>query len=266
MTLNLDANATPPAAWDPANPTGTSNYSTSETVYDSLGDAHKADMYFRNPGNGNWEWHAMVDGGELTGGTPGTQTEIASGTLSFNTAGALQAQTTTASSASFVGATANQAIAFKFGDDIASGGTGLAGTTQFSGTSTVTAVDIDGHASGNLTSVQINPDGTVEGIFDNGDHRNIAQVALASFANQDGLTRAGDGLMAQSSSSGNPMVDVPGSGARGSLTSGALESSNVDIGNELVTLIQYQRAFEANSKTITTADQMMQDVTNLKQT
>ena len=72
--------------------------------------------------------------------------------------------------------------------------------------------------------------------------------------------------MAQSSSSGNPMVDVPGTGARGSLTSGALESSNVDLGNELVTLIAYQRAFEANSKTITTADEMMQDVTNLKQT
>ncbi|HUJ57869.1 MAG TPA: flagellar hook protein FlgE [Kofleriaceae bacterium] len=270
MTANLDSNAPVPPAWDPANPSGTSSYNTSETVYDSLGNAHTVQMYFRNAGGGQWEWHAMVDGGDLTGGTKGTPTEIASGTLTFNSSGALQAQTTTASSASFVNATPNQAIAFEFGDDIASGGTGLAGTTQFSGNaagtdSAVTGVDIDGHASGNLTSVQVGADGTVTGIFDNGDKRAIAQVAIASFANEDGLVRAGNGLMTESQDSGQAIVGAPGSGARGSITAGALEASNVDIGTELVTLINYQRAFEANSKTITTADQMLQDVNNLKQ-
>jgi flagellar hook protein FlgE len=67
MTLNLDANAVVPAAWDPTNPAGTSNYATSQTVYDSLGAAHKVQVYFRASGAGAWEWHAMVDGGELTG-------------------------------------------------------------------------------------------------------------------------------------------------------------------------------------------------------
>ena len=80
LTLNLDASSVPPPAWNPANPTGTSNYATSMTVYDSLGTAHHAQVYFRSQGGGAWEWHAMVDGGELTGGTAGTPTEIANGT------------------------------------------------------------------------------------------------------------------------------------------------------------------------------------------
>jgi flagellar hook protein FlgE len=264
MTLNLDANATTPAAWDPTNPTGTSNYATSETVYDSLGAAHHVDVYFRDQGGGAWEWHAMVDGGELTGGTAGTPTEIASGSLAFNASGALQSQSTTASSASFVNAVPGQTIAFNFGDDIASGGTGLAGTTQFSGASAVTALDVDGHGSGNLTDVVIGDDGKIQGVFDNGDKIDLAQVALADFTNEEGLARVGDGLVAESAASGAALVDVPGAGARGAISQGGLEASNVDLGNELVTLIAYQRAFQANAKTVTTADEMMNDVTNLK--
>ena len=264
LTLNLDAGAVPPAAWDPANPTTTSNYATSMTVYDSLGAAHHTEVYFRAQGAGAWEWHAMVDGGELTGGTAGTPTEIASGTMAFNAAGALQSQATTTSSASFVNAVGSQAIAFNFGDDIASGGTGLVGTTQFSGSSAVNGTDIDGHASGTLTDVVISDDGKIQGVFDNGDRIDLAQVSLAEFANEEGLVRGGDGLWSQSATSGQPLIDAVGVGARGSITSGSLEQSNVDLGNELVTLIAYQRAFQANAKTVTTADEMMNDVTNLK--
>jgi len=264
LTLNLDSGAVPPAAFDPANPSATSNYQTSMTVYDSLGAAHHVDVYMRSQGGGAWEWHAMVDGGDLTGGTKGTPTEIASGTLNFTSAGALQSQTTTASSASFLNATPNQAIAFNFGDDITSGGTGLAGTTQFAGTSTVNGLTIDGHGSGNLTDLSIASNGTITGVFDNGDRLVLGQVALGQFANEQGLTRQGDGLYSTTPASGPAVIDQPGQGSRGSLSSGALESSNVDIGNELVTLIAYQRAYEANSKTVTTADEMMQDVTNLK--
>jgi flagellar hook protein FlgE len=264
MTLNLDANAAAPAAFDPANPNTTSNYATSETVYDSLGSAHHVQVYFRAQGNGSWEYHAMVDGGELAGGTAGQLTEIANGSLTFNTAGALQTQTLNASSADFLNATPGQAIAFNFGDDIASGGTGLAGTTQFSGASAVNGLDIDGRSAGKLTDLQIGQDGKITGVFDNGDKIELAQVALASFANNEGLDRVGDGLNTETLTSGKALIDVPGTGARGSLTSGALESSNVDLSNELVTLIAFQRAFEANAKTVTTADEMMQDVDNLK--
>jgi flagellar hook protein FlgE len=264
MTVNLDANATPPPPFDPANPNTTSTFATSETVYDSLGAAHHVDVYFRAQGAGQWEFHAMVDGKDLAGGSPGTPTEIASGTLAFNAAGALQQQAVNASSADFVNATPAQAIAFNFGDDIASGGTGLAGSTQFAAPSSVEALDVDGHSAGNLTDIQISDDGKIRGIFDNGDKLELAQVALADFANEDGLNRVGDGLVLETVASGKPLVDVPGTGARGSISSGALEASNVDLGNELVTLIAYQRAFQANAKTVTTADEMLNDINNLK--
>ena len=266
MTLNLDSTSTTPALpFDPANPSTTANYTTSMTQYDSLGNAHQVAVSFRNDGGGNWEWHATTDGAGLTGGTAGTPTEIASGTMSFNTSGALQSQATTASSANWLNAAPNQAVAFNFGDDIASGGTGLAGTTQYAATSSVGATNIDGRASGKLTDVSVNSDGSITGTFDNGDSAKIAQVAIASFQNEEGLARAGDNLYAESADSGQPLVDVAGAGNRGSIAAGSLESSNVDLSNELVTLIAYQRAFEANSKTITTADQMLQTVSNLKQ-
>jgi flagellar hook protein FlgE len=264
MTLNLDANATVPGAWNPANPNATSNYATSATVYDSLGAAHHVEVFFRAQGAGAWEYHAMVDGGELNGGVPGTLTEIAAGNLTFNASGALAAQASTASSASFINATPGQAINFTFGDDLASGGTGLAGTTQFAGTSSVNALDIDGRAAGKLTGIAISDDGKIRGQFDNGDKLELAQVALADFANLDGLERLGDGLVGETPASGKPLIDIPGTGSRGAVSGGALENSNVDLSNELVTLIAYQRAFQANAKTVTTADEMMQDVNGLK--
>lgn len=264
MTLNLDANAVAGAAWDPANPNTTSNFATSMTVYDSLGAAHHVDVYFRSNGGGSWEWHAMVDGGELTGGTPGTATEIASGSMTFDATGKLASQTTTSSSASFVNATPNQAIAFDFGDDLASGGTGLDGTTSFAGASSVSGIDADGRSFGNLVDLKVTPDGTIEGVFDNGDRFAMAKLALAEFASPEGLERQGQGLYAATTASGTALLGEPATGARGTLIAGALEASNVDIGTELVTLIAYQRAFQANAKTITTADEMMMDVTNLK--
>jgi flagellar hook protein FlgE len=263
-SLNLDASAPVPAAWDPTNPQGTSSYSTSMTVYDSLGTSHQVQVYFRNQGGGSWEWHAMVDGGELTGGTKGVPTEIANGTMTFTPSGALQSQTTAASSASFVGAQPNQAIAFNFGDDIASGGTGLAGTTQFTGASSVGSLDIDGHGAGHLTDVSVDADGTVVGQFDNGDKRAMARLALATFADNQGLVRGGDGLYTQGRSSGAPLVDAAATGGRGAIQGGALEGSNVDLGNELVTMIAYQRSFQSDARVVTSADEMLQEVANLK--
>jgi flagellar hook protein FlgE len=264
MKLNLDAGSVTPAAFDPTDPNATSNYATSATVYDSLGKSHHVETFFRNAGAGAWEWHAMVDGGDLTAGTAGTLTEIGNGTMTFNTDGSLQTQAVVASSADFLNATPGQTIAFSFGDDIASGGTGFAGTTQYAAASSVNGLDINGHGAGKLTDVTISDNGTVRGIFDNGDKIDLAQVALADFANEEGLTRVGDGLDVETTASGKPLIDVSGTGARGGISSGALEASNVDLSNELVTLIQFQRAFQANAKTVTTADEMLNDVNSLK--
>lgn len=253
MNLNLDSNAVTPALpFDPANPNATSNYATSQTVFDSLGNSHHVDMYFRNNGAGGWEYHAMVDGGELQGGTAGTPTEIGTGTMTFDATGKLTAQTGSLT-ASFVNATAGQAIAMDF-----------TGTTSVAAASGINSIDTDGNSAGNLIDVSIGDDGKITGVYDNGEKIAIAQVALANFASEEGLERVGDGMMAASTASGQPLIDVAGTGSRGSLVAGALEASNVDLGTELVTLIAYQRAFQANAKTVTTADEMLSDVTNLK--
>jgi flagellar hook protein FlgE len=264
--LRLDSNATPPAApWDPANPAATSNYSTPVTVYDSLGNAHRVDLYARANGAGAWEWHAMVDGGEVTGGTAGTPTEIASGTLTFTSDGALDVETVTSSSANFLNATPGQAITWDFGDAITTdGGTGRTGTTQYAGNFSVSGLDIDGHSSGNLVDVVVEEDGSITGVFDNGDTRTMARVALAMFGDEESLQRAGDGLYAETSASGQPLLGAAGEGGRGAISSGALEGSNVELGDELVTLIAYQRAFQANVKTVTTADEMLAEVASIK--
>jgi flagellar hook protein FlgE len=266
LSMNLDPSETAiPAAtvFDPADPTSF-NHQTSATVYDSLGNAHEVQMYFRKNADNAWEWHAMVDGGEVTGGAAGTPTEIATGTLTFDGTGALAADTMTSSSVSFTGATANQAIAFDFGASIADGGTGLGATTQYAGAFDTNGLDIDGRSAGKLLDVQVDDDGTVRGVYDNGDTRDIARVALATFGAEAELTRAGDGLYAESSASGQALVGAVGTGGRGSLSAGALEGSNVDLGAELVTMIAYQRAFQANVKTVTTADEMLAEVASIK--
>ncbi len=264
MAVNLDASAPVLAPFDPTDPSGTSNFSTSVTVYDSLGRPHRADAYYRHQGGGTWEWHVMVDGAEVTAGTPGTPSEIASGTLSFDTDGALTNETTTSSSADFVGATAGQVITFDFGTSIAEGGTGLAGTTQFGSPSNVISLAQDGFAAGSLTDVRVGQDGVVSAIYSNGQQRALAQIGVASFAAESGLVRAGGQLFSASPASGEARVGTAASGGRGSIAAGFLEGSNVDIGNELVTMIAYQRAFQANARTVSTADEMLAEIANLK--
>jgi flagellar hook protein FlgE len=266
VALSLDASAqtTPLPPFDPANPAATSNFATSLTVYDSLGAPHRVDVYLRAQGAGAWEWHAMVDGGELTGGTAGTPTEIATGTLTFDANGALDVETPGASAATFLGA-APQTISFDFGDAITTdGGTGRAGTTQPFGASAVVGLDVDGHGAGTLMDLAVDADGTITGRFDNGERRALARVALATFVDEAGLERAGSGLFAQSSASGPPLVAAAATGGRGAIVAGALEGSNVDLGDELVTMIAYQRAFQANVKTVTTADEMLAEVASIK--
>lgn len=266
MSLNLDSNAvTPPLPWDPANPDATSNFATSVRVYDSLGQEHSVQVYFRSNGGGAWEWHALVDGGELTGGTAGTLTSIANGTLTFDANGALATETVAASSADFLNAAPGQSIAFDFGDAITTdGGTGRAGTTQYAGASSVTGIAQNGFPAGELVNILITDDGTITGLFSNGQSRPVARLALASFQAEQGLRRAGSQLFLETPDSGQPLIGQAATGSRGAISSGSLEGSNIDLGNELVTLIAYQRAFQANARTISTADEMLAEIANLK--
>jgi flagellar hook protein FlgE len=262
---NLDSDSTA-LTFDPLNPAATSNFSTSVTVYDSLGGAHSTTVYFvKTAVPGAWDWHAMVDGGEITGGTAGVPFEGANGSLTFTTDGELDTEVTAASSWDFLGATPAQVIGFDFGDSITTdGGTGLAGTTQFASASNTTALTQDGFASGSVASINISQDGLITGSFTNGQRRTLGQVAVAEFTNVDGLLRAGEGLWVESRDSGEALVGGAGTGSRGAVLSGTLEQANVDIGREFVDLIAFQRGFQANSKIITTADEMYQELVNIK--
>lgn len=266
ITANLDSRATIPAAFDVNNPTTTSNFSTAMTVYDSLGKGHLVTVYFRKsvaaPTGNTWEWSAVADGSELTGGVTAIQ---ARGTMTFNTAGALNTVTTTSSSFNFSGgATQNQVINFNFGSTLAGGGTGLDGTTQFGSSSATLFQSQDGFASGALQGFSINQDGMITGLFTNGQTRSIGQMVLGTFSSPEGLTKMGKNLFAESFDSGQPIVGAPNTAGRGRVLSNSLELSNVDLGEEFINLITAQRGFQANSRIITTTDEILGELVNIK--
>jgi flagellar hook protein FlgE len=261
---NLQADAAIPPTFALANPSGTSSSSTSVTAYDSLGNAHQIQIYFRKTADGGpWEWHAIADGGSLTGETAGNPVEVAGGTLSFDNTGRLTAQTQ-ASDFNPRNAVNPQPLTFDFGDPTGAGGTGLLGVTQFSAPSSTTFVGQDGYSSGELTRIQIDKNGNVQGVFTNGQARTIGQVAVASFAAADQLERMGSNVYSQTRASGEPAIGAAGDGGRGTISAGALEQSNVDIAEQFVRMIAAQRAFQANSKTITTADQLLSELIAMK--
>ena len=266
ITANIDSSAPViTAAWDAQDPANTANFSTTMSVYDSLGNAHTADVYFRKTADNAWDYHVLVPGADLNPPVVGNS-EVGSGALTFTTNGALNAETvTTAVSASFGGgATAAQAITVDFGTSIAEGGTGLNGTTQFAGPSNVSAQKQDGYASGDFSGVQVDGQGVVTGLYTNGEKIAMSQLAIAKFRSNDGLGRAGQNLWIATRESGTAAMGTAGSGGRGATTGGALEGSNVDLASEFVSMIQHQRSFSANSKTITTADEMLQEMISLK--
>ncbi len=140
----------------------------------------------------------------------------------------------------------------------------ISGLTAFGGENTVEVVNSDGNAMGSLASYSISPDGTIQGLFTNGMKQPLGQIAMATFNNPGGLTKVGNSEYAESVNSGAAQVGPSGTGSRGHLASGELEGSNVDLSQEFTNLIIAQRGFEANSKVITTSDEVLQDLVNLK--
>jgi flagellar hook protein FlgE len=140
----------------------------------------------------------------------------------------------------------------------------ISGLTGYSGSSTVAALSQTGAGMGSLQSFTIGPDGVVIGVFSNGLKQALAQVALASFSNAPGLEKVGNSNYRSSVNSGVPQLGAPGTSGRGTLQGGALEMSNVDLAQEFTNLIVAQRGFQANSKIISTSDELLQDLVNLK--
>ncbi len=269
LTANLDAQEAvmpPVPPFDPQDPGNTSNYATSITTYDSLGQAHTVDVYFRKTGANAWEFHVLADGDEVTSpapGAPGENVVIGTGTLSFTDTGALNVETGLTAGVTFSGAAA-QSIELDFGDSIADGGTGIGQTTQFAADSTISAQSQNGYSSGDFAGLSVDGQGVVTALFSNGKELAVGQLAIAKFRSNQGLARAGGNLWKATRDSGDAVLGTAGNGGRGAVNAGAIEGSNVDLAEEFVGLIQHQRAFSANSRTITTADEMLQELMNIK--
>ncbi len=247
--LNLDARLTQPAV-APFNPnnSATFNNSTSSTIYDSLGGAHTASLYFvKGAVANNWSAYLTVDGTQVGAGalTP----------MTFSTSGVLTAPVAAVTSASFTptGGGAPQTLAFDF-----------AGTSQFGSSFGVNSLSQDGYTSGHMTGFSTGSDGIVTGRYSNGQTKTLAQVVLANFSNDQGLQPLGNNQFAETSTSGTPLVGVPGSASLGLLQTSATEDSNVDLTAELVNMITAQRAYQANAQTIKTQDQILQTIVNLR--
>jgi flagellar hook protein FlgE len=258
-TQNADA-ATGYAGWTPTDAKNTSNFSTSMVVYDSLGKPVQLDIYFCLDTVGNWNYHAVTDGANLTGGTAGTTTEVATGTLSFDPEGKLVSNTNTMNDFNPINATNPQPLTFSFGEGTAGGGTGLDGLTQYAASSAMSFVTQAGFASGSLNRLSITSDGKITGGFTNGQSRVLGQLVLGNFKAPDQLSRIGGSLYAETPQSGPGTLGTPATADRGSVISGTLEQSNVDIAAEFIQMIAAQRTFEANSKTLTTADTLLGDL------
>jgi flagellar hook protein FlgE len=264
LFMNLDLRAEKGLEFNPEKPELTSQFATGATVYDSAGSAHVITVYFNKTEDGQWAWHAMAKGDEIVGGQKDMQVEQASGKLVFDTDGRLKESSTDKSSFNFTkGALPDQKIDFNFGSDKAKGGDGLQ-VTQYGTTSETYKTLQDGWTAGTLSGLTFNDDGILAAVYSNGASLNIAQVALAKFENPEGLFKVGQNRFRESRLSGQPTVGAPQTGGRGRISAKTLEASTTDIANEFINLMTAQRSFQANSRVISTSDEMMNEVLNIK--
>ena len=218
LVMNFDARS-PVTTFDIYDPPGTSNGSTSITVFDSLGTAHVLDIYITHLGGQLVTYYVVTDGRDLAGGTPGTFTLIGLGTLQFTSDGALDSATTPELAPSFVGgATANQAISIHWGHDIPNDGTrGYDGSTMFAADTAVYSQAADGFPSGTGTAIDVDASGHVRVSFDSGDVLDIGALALARFPRESGLAPLGPRDWAWTPESGSPLFAAPLFPGRGEL-------------------------------------------------
>ncbi len=256
FTTNLDASAIElgPGAIDPAN-RATYNLQASSQVFDSLGNPHLLSVFWRleDAANNRWGTGYTVDGDPTT--------YQALGGLTFNAQGQLPDTDGDGNPDPVVenitiadwgnGSELNQAVQLNFD------------CTQFDSESKVIGQDQDGYGAGNLTNVAINSEGTVVASYSNGTQVNIATLVLGKFKNPNGLELAGSNLYTATTDSGTARVGLPGP-ELGNIFTNSLEQSNVDMGQEFVKMITAQRGFQANSKIISTVDELLGELINLK--
>ncbi len=223
--------------FDPSNSdTYTDSYTT--TVYDSLGNEHSVCQYFTKTSDNTWEVQYSFDGEQQSG--------VAATTLTFDpNTGKLTSPTTPQAVEFQTDSAAPIDMTFNYGS-----------CTQYGSDFSVTTNSANGYASATQNGVSVDSDGKVYATYSNGEQMLQGQIVLATFPNENGLEAVSGTAWVQTGSSGSPLLGVPGSGSCGTLSSGMLESSNVDITNELVDLMTAQRNYQANTKVISTSTQL----------
>jgi flagellar hook protein FlgE len=255
LIANLDANAA-------VNDT----FSSSVRMIDSLGASHQLSVTWTNTGPGAWDYDITIPAEDVGGLVTDPPVSVGTGSMAFDAAGVLTTPaadfdieiTGFANGASDMTTATNNAINFDlFNAD------GTANLSGFAAPSATSSSAQNGFAAGSLSSFAIGIDGTIQGIFSNGQTAELARLSLATFNNPNGLLKTGQNRFSASVSSGEPSLGVPGEGGRGTTAGSALELSNVDIANEFINMLIAQRGYQANSRIITTTDSVLQEAINL---
>jgi flagellar hook protein FlgE len=232
-------------------------YSSPTSVYDSLGTSHQLTVTYTNTGTNTWSYTVNVP----TADTGASSTVVASGNLTFDSSGNLTSPTGSVpiSINSFTDGAAPMTLSWNLNG---SSGTPTITQTNLASSTTATA---DGEASGTLTSYAVATNGTIEGTYSNGQTLALGQVAVANFANTQGLLADGNNGYKVTSASGAAQIGLAGTGGRGTITGGSVESSNVDVATEFAKMIVAQQAYQANARSVTTMNTITQDTIQMMQ-
>jgi flagellar hook protein FlgE len=229
-------------------------YSSPITVYDSLGGSHVLTVQYTNAGTNSWNYSISVPAAD-TGGT-GTSTPVATGTLTFNSSGQLTSPTGTVTGITISGladGAATMNLTWNLNDS-----SGNPTITQQDATNSTSSNSQNGYGVGTLTGYSVLSDGTVQGQFSNSQTLALGQVAIASFANVQGLEQTGSNDYQATFGSGAAVIGEAGVGGNGAITGGAVEESNVSLSAEFADMIVAQQSYEANAKVLTTLNQVSQ--------
>ena len=228
------------------------NFQYTQKVFDSLGASHDVTAYFFKTSANTWIANFYADGGDITAGTPGTPSSVGTVGLTFNASGQLTSAGTTTLAANWSNGSTAGAV------DV-----DLSGFAQFASPNAITSANQNGTGSGTVVGFSVQGDGTLVARLDNGQTSSIGVVALAGFANAEGLQRVGNSLFSQSAESGDAVIGTPGVGIFGQLESGALELSTSDLASDFIKLISLQRGFQGSSRIVSSINDLLNEVVNL---
>jgi flagellar hook protein FlgE len=232
------------------------------SVIDSVGGTHKFAIAFEKTSTPN-QWNAEIYAVPASDVTTAPNGQVAAGKVMFNSDGTINLSTSTLFGAAGAAPTFTPAWAAGLGIASQTVTVDLNQLTQLASTSTVNSVTSDGASAGNIVGVQVSPDGVVSALFDNSQVRKIAQVAIATFPNSDGLAPTSGNAYTGALAAGQMTLKSPGAGGAGKVSPSSLEASTVDLSSEFTGLITTQKAYSASSKIITTADTMLDELINI---